>query len=270
MAKNTLSLLLVGGGALLVVAKSKKKKKKTSASAKPVPEEPIPEEMKEEVAEWRRNLFEKVSEIDEGLLEKFCADEVISKEELREAIRRATHEHLICPVLCGSAFKKKGVQRLLDSVVSYLPSPVDLPPIIGKCLDGTEIERVPKDDGRLAALAFKVVTDPHVGKLVYVRVYSGQYKSGRLLNSTRDRQEKPSGIQRIHADKKDRVDNAQAGDILALIGLKWTTTGDTLCDGDHPLLLENIDFAEPVISIAVEPKMIGAFHGAAERYEQAA
>jgi len=217
-------------------------------------EEPIPEEMKDEIVEWRRNLFEKVSEVDEHLLEKFCSDEKISTDELRTAIRRATHEHLICPVLCGSAFKNKGVQRLLDSVVHYLPSPVDLPPLIGRCLDGNEVERTPKDDGRLAALAFKVVSDRHVGKLVYVRVYSGTLESGSyVFNATREKKQRVGRILRMHANHRETVDCLYAGEIGALVGLSDTVTGDTVCTEKDPIVLEAIEFPAPVLSIAVNP-----------------
>ena len=217
-------------------------------------EEPIPEEMKDEIVEWRRNLFEKVSEVDEHLLEKFCADEKISKDELRTAIRRATHEHLVCPVLCGSAFKNKGVQRLLDSVVHYLPSPVDLPPLIGRCLEGKEVERSPKDDGRLAALAFKVVSDRHVGKLVYVRVYSGTLESGSyVFNATREKKQRVGRILRMHANHRETVESLYAGEIGALVGLSDTVTGDTVCSEADPIILEAIEFPAPVLSIAVNP-----------------
>jgi elongation factor G len=154
-------------------------------------EEPLTPEQAEYAAPWRQNLLEKVAEIDDSLLEKYFAEEPIGEVEIMAAVRGATHKHLISPVLCGSAFKNKGVQRLLDAVVDYLPSPVDLPPVIGNCLAGNPIERVPKDDGRLAALAFKVVADKHVGKLIYVRVYSGTIQAGSyVLNSTQGRRER--------------------------------------------------------------------------------
>ncbi len=217
-------------------------------------EEPVPDEMKDEVVEWRRNLFEKVSEVDEHLLEKFCADEKISRDELRSAIRRATHEHLVCPVLCGSAFKNKGVQRLLDAVIHYLPSPVDLPPLIGRCLDGNEVERLPTDDGRLAALAFKVVSDRHVGKLVYVRVYSGTLESGSyVFNSTREKKQRVGRILRMHANHRETVEQLYSGEIGAVVGLSDTVTGDTICTEKNPIVLEAIEFPAPVLSIAVNP-----------------
>ncbi|MHC4252932.1 MAG: elongation factor G, partial [Planctomycetota bacterium] len=217
-------------------------------------EERVPDEMKDEVVGWRRNLFEKVSEVDEHLLEKFCADEKISEDELRTAIRSATHEHLVCPVLCGSAFRNKGVQRLLDAVVHYLPSPVDLPPVIGRCLEGNEVERVPKDDGRLAALAFKVVSDRHVGKLVYVRVYSGTLEAGSyVFNSTRGERQRVGRILRMHANHRETVDRLYSGEIGAVVGLSDTVTGDTVCTEKDPIVLEAIEFPAPVLSIAVNP-----------------
>ena len=217
-------------------------------------EEAVPEDMREEVKEWRRNLFEKTSELDEHLLEKFCADEKISKDELRSVIRRATLGHLICPVLCGSAFGNKGIQRLLDAVVHYLPSPVDLPPVSGACLEGKPIERVPKDDGRLAALAFKVAADRHVGKLVYVRVYSGTLRAGSyVLNSTRDKKQRVGRILRMHANHREISEALYSGEIGAIVGLADTVTGDTICSEDHPIVLEAIEFPSPVISVAVKP-----------------
>ncbi|MBM4030683.1 MAG: elongation factor G [Planctomycetes bacterium] len=215
-------------------------------------EEPVPEGLRDEAGLWRRNLVEKVSELDERLLEKFCADQAISADELRAAIRKATHAHLICPVLCGSAFKNKGVQRLLDAIVDYLPSPIDLPPVSGVCLKGEPIERVPRDDGRLAALAFKVVADRHVGKLVYVRVYSGTLAAGTyVLNSTAKKRQRIGRLLRMHANRQEIVDALYSGEIGAVVGLSDTVTGDTLCAEDHPIILEAIEFPAPVLSVAV-------------------
>ena len=215
-------------------------------------EEPVPERLRDETARWRRHLIEKVSEVDEALLEKFCADAEITVGELRAAIRKATHAQLVCPVLCGSAFKNKGVQRLLDAVVYYLPSPVDLPPISGVCLKGEPIERVPRDDGRLAALAFKVVADRHVGKLVYVRVYSGTLAAGTyVLNSTHQKRQRVGRLLRMHANRQEIVDALYSGEIGAVVGLNDTVTGDTLCAEDHPIILEAIEFPSPVLSVAV-------------------
>ena len=216
-------------------------------------EEPIPAEMQKETLKWRKYLIEKVSEVDEHLFEKFCADKEITADELRAAIRKATHVHLICPVLCGSAFKNKGVQRLLDAIVNYLPSPVDLPPVIGSCLSGNPIERIPKDAGRLAALAFKVVADKHVGKLVYVRVYSGTLKAmSYVLNSTDGKRERIGRILRMHANKQEAVDALYSGEIGAVIGLSETSTGDTICCEEDPIILEAIEFPSPVLSVAVK------------------
>ncbi len=215
-------------------------------------EEPVPAELAEEFAASRRELFERVSEVDEHLLEKYCADEEISDDEIRLAIRQATHAHLICPVLCGSAFKNKGIQRLLDAVVDYLPSPVDLPPISGNCLKGNPIERVPKDDGRLAALAFKVVADKHIGKLIYVRVYSGTLQSGSYVyNSTRGKQQRVGRLLRMHANRQEIVEALYTGEIGAVVGLADTVTGDTICCKDDPIVLEAIEFPAPVVSVAV-------------------
>ncbi len=221
-------------------------------------EEPIPPAYKAEAAKWRHFLIEKVAEVDAHLLEKFCADTEISVAEIKAAIRTATHTHRICPVLCGSAFKNKGVQRLLDGVVDYLPSPVDLPPVIGASPQGNPIERVPKDDGRLAALAFKVMADKHVGKLVFVRVYSGTVRAGTyVLNSTKDKRQRVGRLMRMHANHREMVDALYSGEIGAVIGLGDTITGDSICDEDHPIILEAIEFPAPVLSIAVEPANSG-------------
>ena len=217
-------------------------------------EEPVPDAMREEAAKWRRNLIEKAAAVDESLLEKFCADEAISAEELRAAIRQATHAHRICPVLCGSAFKNKGVQRLLDAVVAYLPSPIDLPPISGACLEGKPIERVPKDDGHLAALAFKLATDKHVGKLIYVRVYSGTLEAGSyVFNANQNKRQRVGRLMRMHANRQEMVTALYSGEIGAVVGLSDTVTGDTLCCQDNPIVLEAIEFPAPVISVAVHP-----------------
>lgn len=215
-------------------------------------EEPVPEDMAGLAEKWRGNLIEKVSEVDEELFAKYCEGRRIDKEELTLAIRKATHSHAICPVLCGSAYRNMGVQRLLDAVVTYLPSPLDLPPVSGRCLNGTAIERVPRDDGRLAALAFKVVTDRHVGKLVYVRVYSGTLESGSyVFNSNENSVQRAGRILRMHADKREAVDALYTGEIGAVTGLSDTYTGDTICCQDNPIILEAIEFPAPVLSVAV-------------------
>jgi elongation factor G len=221
-------------------------------------EEEIPAELQEEAEKWRRNLIEAVSETDEALLEKFCCDEEITIEEIQTAIRAATHARTICPVFCGSAFKNKGVQRLLDAVVDYLPSPVDLPPVSGNCLEGNPIERMPKDDGRMAALAFKVMTDKHIGKLIFIRVYSGTIKAGTYVyNSTQGKKQRVGRLLKMHAMHQEMVEELYAGEIGAVVGLADTITGDTLCDEDNPIILEAIEFPAPVISVAVTPESRG-------------
>jgi len=215
-------------------------------------EEAIPEELVESAHEWRHNLIEKISETDDTLLDKFCSDEELTEDEVRGAIRAATHQHLICPVMCGSAFKNKGVQRLLDAVIDYLPSPVDLPPVSGSCLGGEEIERVPKDDGNLAALAFKVMTDKHVGKLIFVRVYSGTLEAGTYVyNSTQGKKQRVGRLLKMHARAQEMVDCLYAGEIGAVVGLGDTVTGDTICCQEEPIILEAIEFPAPVLSVAV-------------------
>jgi len=215
-------------------------------------EAPIPDAFADEVRHWRGILIEKVSECDEALLERFCADEPIAPDELRRAIRTATHRHLVTPVLCGSAFKNKGIQRLLDAVVDYLPSPLDLPPICGSCLDGNRIERIPKDDGRLAALVFKVVADRHVGKLVYVRVYSGTLSAGSYVyNATNGKKQRVGRLMRMHANHQEMVEALYSGEIGAVVGLSGSSTGDTICCPESPILLEAIEFPAPVLAVAV-------------------
>jgi elongation factor G len=218
-------------------------------------EEAVPENRSEEVEFWRHNLVEKVSEVDEYLFDKFCTDSEITVDEIRSAIRKATHAHLICPVLCGSAFRNKGIQRLLDAVIHYLPSPVDKPPISGSCLNGKPIERVPLDEGRLAALAFKVVTDRHVGKLVYIRVYSGTLKAGSyVLNSTQHKKQRIGRLLKMHANRREVVENLFSGEIGAVVGLSDTMTGDTICCEANPIVLNAIEFPAPVVSVAVHPE----------------
>ena len=218
-------------------------------------EEPVPDHLREEAELGRKLLIEKAAEEDEKLLNAFCMDEEISEQELRAAIRRAAHSHRICPVLCGSALKNKGIQRLLDAVVHYLPSPIDLPPISGSCLEGNPIERVPRDDGRLAALAFKVAADIHIGKLVYVRVYSGTLESGATVyNSTQQKKIRIGRLVKMHADEQEVVDKLYSGEIGAVVGLSDAATGDTICSRDDPIILEAIEFPAPVISVEVEPE----------------
>ncbi len=215
-------------------------------------EEPITDAMRDTARKWKQNLLEKVAEVDDRLLEKFLHDQPIGRAELSAAIRGATLSHKVCPVICGSAFKNKGIQRLLDAVVSYLPSPIDLLPTIGVHPSGEEVERVPWDDGRLAALAFKVVADRHVGKLVYVRVYSGTLKAGsHVYNSTQQREQRVGRLLRMHANRQEQVDALYSGEIGAVIGLSDTVTGDTVCVRAAPIVLQAIEFPAPVLSIAV-------------------
>ena len=219
-------------------------------------EDDIPEDLLESALQHREMLLEAVSEYDDHLLEKFLEGGEIEADDIRPALRRATLELKTVPVLCGSAFKNKGVQRLMDAVIDYLPSPVDVPPITGTHpKTGEEIECPPSEEAPFAALAFKVVTDPYVGRLTYFRVYSGTLKSGvYMLNASRDKRERVSRILEMHANKREERDAVYAGDIAAVVGLRDTFTGETLCDPKHPILLESMEFAKPVISVAIEPK----------------
>jgi len=215
-------------------------------------EEPIPSAMQAEARKWKQHLLEKVSEVDDRLLEKFMNDQPIGDRELSAAIREATLKHLVCPVMCGSAFKNKGIQRLLDAVVSYLPSPIDLLPTVGTHPGGEEVVRVPWDEGRLAALAFKIVADKHVGKLVYCRVYSGTLKAGTsVYNSTQEKDQRIGRLLRMHANRQEQVEALYSGEIGAVVGLSDTVTGDTVCVREAPIVLEAIEFPAPVLSIAV-------------------
>jgi elongation factor G len=218
-------------------------------------EEPIPAELADTAHHWKQNLLEKVSEVDDRLLEKFLQDQPIGRPELSAAIRGATLKHLVCPVVCGSAFKNKGIQRLLDAVVSYLPSPGDLLPTVGAHPSGEEVLRVPWDEGRLAALAFKVVADKHVGKLVYVRVYSGTLNSGSYVyNSTQEKDQRVGRLLRMHANRQEMVEALYSGEIGAVVGLSETVTGDTVCVREAPIVLQAIEFPAPVLSVAVKVK----------------
>ena len=216
----------------------------------------IPEELVEDAAEWRHKLIDVLSLVDESIADKFLMEEEITAEDLRVALRKGTVTNEIVPVLNGTAFKNKGVQPLLDAVVAYLPSPVDLPPVQGMNLKGTEtVERKPSDHDSFAALAFKIMTAPHVGKLTYFRIYSGQIdKGGQLLNTRTGNKERVGRILEMHANNQEDVETARTGDIVAAIGLKNVKTGDTLCDAGHPIVLEELVFPEPVIHVAVEPK----------------
>jgi elongation factor G len=216
----------------------------------------IPANLTEKAAEARAILVDVLATFDDSITEKFLNEEEIPASLLRTALRRATISGQAVPVLCGAAFKNKGVQPMLDAVVNYLPSPLDVPPTKGKDLKGEkDLERLADDKVPLSALAFKIMADQHLGKLVFARVYSGMLAQGdTVLNSTRDRKERIGRIVQMHANHREPRDVAYAGDIIALVGLKHTTTGDTLCDVHDPIVLERLDFPEPVIHVAVEPK----------------
>ena len=216
----------------------------------------IPSDMLALAEEYREKLLESISDFDEELMMKYLEGEEITEEEIVKAIRAATNKVAITPVLCGSSYRNKGVQPLLDAIIDYLPSPLDIPPIKGMGVNSEEEEeRLVSDDEPFSALAFKIVTDPYVGKLAYFRVYSGSLKSGSyVLNSTKGKKERIGRILLMHANKREEVDEVFAGDIAAAVGLKDTSTGDTLCDGDHPIVLETMEFPEPVIRVAIEPK----------------
>ncbi len=218
--------------------------------------EEIPADLVDQANEYREKMLETLSETDDAILEKFLESGEFTVDELKAAIRAATIAGKVNPVLCGSAFKNKGVQPMLDAVVDYLPSPLDVPAIDGTATDGeTPIHRKPSVDEPFSGLAFKIQTDPHLGKLTYVRVYSGRIDSGaQTINSTKDRKERIGKIYQMHANKREDRPFAQAGDIVAVQGLKQTTTGDTLSDPGHPVILESMTFPEPVISVAIEPK----------------
>lgn len=216
----------------------------------------IPDEYRDQAEEYHEKLLEAVAEVDEDIMEKYLGGEEISKEELKAAIRKATCNVEFFPVLCGSAFKNKGVQLMLDAVVDYLPAPTDVPSIKGTLPDtGEEVFRHSSDDEPFAALAFKVMTDPFVGKLTFFRVYSGTLSAGSYVkNSTKDKRERIGRILQMHANHRKEIDKVYAGDIAAAVGLKDTTTGDTLCDDNNPVILESMEFPEPVIQLSVEPK----------------
>ncbi|MEX0912531.1 MAG: elongation factor G [Gemmatimonadota bacterium] len=220
-------------------------------------EQPVRAELVDKVEELRTNLVEAAVEHDEELMMKYLEGEEITVEELSHAIRAATLANAIVPVLCGSAFKNKGVQQLLDAIIDYMPSPIDVPAIRGHAIDDEEevIERHADDDEPFSALAFKIATDPYVGKLTFFRVYSGKLEAGSyVLNSTKEKRERIGRILQMHANKREEREDVFAGDIAAAIGLKNTTTGDTLCDEGSPVILESMTFPEPVIDVAIEPK----------------
>lgn len=216
----------------------------------------IPEDMKALALEYREKMLEALSEHDDELMVKYLEGEEITSEDIKKAIRTATINVEITPVLCGSSYKNKGVQPLLDAIIDYMPAPTDIPPIKGLDLTSdTEEERLSSDDEPFSALAFKIVSDPYVGKLAYFRVYSGTLKSGSyVLNSSKGKKERIGRILLMHANKREEVDEVYAGEIAAAVGLKDTSTGDTLCDESNPIVLESMEFPEPVIHVAIEPK----------------
>ncbi len=216
----------------------------------------IPEEYMDLAKEYREKLLETISDADETLMDKYLNGEDITTAEIKSALRKGTIEMKFTPVLCGSAFKNKGVQLLLDAIVDYLPSPLDIPPVTGiNPSDNSEVKRLPKDEEPFAALAFKIMTDPFVGQLTFVRVYSGVLSAGSYIyNSTKDVKERIGRLLQMHANKREEIKDVRAGDIAAIVGLKSTLTGDTLCDDNNPVILESMEFPEPVISVAIEPK----------------
>ena len=215
----------------------------------------IPEDMQDEAQEWHDKLVEQICDLDEDLMMMYLEGEEPSTEELKAALRKGCCEGTAIPVCCGSAYRNRGVQKMLDAVIEYMPSPLDIPAIQGTDLDGNEDHRDASDEEPFSALAFKIMTDPFVGKLAYFRVYSGTLNSGSYaLNSSKGKKERVARILQMHANKRMELDKVYSGDIAAAIGLKQTTTGDTLCDEQHPIILESMEFPEPVIELAIEPK----------------
>jgi elongation factor G len=219
-------------------------------------EDDVPDDLMPLAREYREKMIEALSDVDEEIMEKFLGGKEVSADDIKAAVRKGTIELKLTPVICGSAFKNKGVQLLLDTIVDYLPSPLDVPPVTGLSpRDDSEVVRKPNDEEPFAALAFKVMTDPFVGQLTFIRVYSGVLGAGSYVyNSTKDTKERVGRLLRMHANKREEIKEVAAGDIAAAVGLKSTLTGDTLCDEKSPVILESIEFPEPVISVAIEPK----------------
>ena len=212
-------------------------------------------DMQEEAELYRSELVEKICELDDDLMMMYLEGEEPSVEEMKKVLRKATCKCEAVPVCCGTAYRNKGVQKLLDAIIEYMPSPLDVPPIKGVDLDGNEVERKSSDEEPFAALAFKIMTDPFVGKLAYFRVYSGTMNAGSyVLNATKDKKERVGRILQMHANKRAELEKVYSGDIAAAVGFKFTTTGDTICDEQHPVILESMEFPEPVIELAIEPK----------------
>ncbi len=217
--------------------------------------EEIPEDMKEDAELYHTELVEKICELDDDLMMMYLEGEEPSVDEMKKVLRKATCECTAIPVCCGSAYRNKGVQKLLDAILEYMPAPTDIPAIKGVDLDGNEVERHSSDEEPFSALAFKIMADPFVGKLAFFRVYSGSMNSGSyVLNATKDKKERVGRILQMHANKRQELDKVYAGDIAAAVGFKFTTTGDTICDEQHPVILESMEFPEPVIELAIEPK----------------
>ena len=215
----------------------------------------IPEDMKDEAELYRSEMVEKICELDDDLMMAYLEGEEPSVDELKAALRKGTCECTAVPVCCGSAYKNKGVQKLLDAIVEYMPSPLDIPPIKGVDLEGNEVVRHSSDEEPFSALVFKIMSDPFVGKLAYFRVYSGTMNAGSyVLNATKDKKERVGRILQMHANKRMELEKVYSGDIAAAVGFKFTTTGDTICDEQHPVILESMEFPEPVIELAIEPK----------------
>ena len=215
----------------------------------------IPEDMQDEAELYHTELVEKICELDDDLMMEYLEGEEPSVEAMKAALRKGTCECTAVPVCCGSAYKNKGVQKLLDAILEFMPAPTDIPPIDGTDLDGNEVVRHSSDDEPFSALVFKIMTDPFVGKLAYFRVYSGTMNSGSyVLNATKDKKERVGRILQMHANKRQELDKVYSGDIAAAIGFKFSTTGDTICDDQHPVILESMEFPEPVIELAIEPK----------------
>ena len=215
----------------------------------------IPEDMQDEAELYHTELVEKICELDDDLMMEYLEGEEPSIEAMKAALRKGTCECTAVPVCCGSAYKNKGVQKLLDAILEFMPAPTDIPPINGTDLDGNEVVRHSSDDEPFSALVFKIMTDPFVGKLAYFRVYSGTMNSGSyVLNATKDKKERVGRILQMHANKRQELDKVYSGDIAAAIGFKFSTTGDTICDDQHPVILESMEFPEPVIELAIEPK----------------
>ena len=215
----------------------------------------IPEDMVDDAELYHTELIEKICELDDDLMMEYLEGEEPSVESLKAALRKATCECEAVPVCCGSAYRNKGVQKLLDAILEYMPAPTDIPAIKGTDLDGNEVERISSDEEPFSALAFKIMTDPFVGKLAFFRVYSGTMNSGSyVLNATKDKKERVGRILQMHANKREELDKVYSGDIAAAVGFKITTTGDTICDEKYPVILESMEFPEPVIELAIEPK----------------